>query len=69
LIGDQVVERLQMFYSGDKAHFEAPFFVPPAKDAPDGITLRVVAADSAAGNFGMGTAKYPVLSERLRSNR
>jgi hypothetical protein len=69
LIGDRVVERLQMFYSGDKAHFEAPFFVPLAKDAPDGITVRVVAADSAAGNFGIGTAKYPVLSERLRSSR
>jgi hypothetical protein len=69
LIGDRVVERLQMFYSGDKAHFEAPFFVPPAKDAPDGITLRVIAADPGAGNFGIGTAKYPVLSERLRSSR
>ncbi|HJR76532.1 MAG TPA: hypothetical protein VJ805_06145 [Nitrospiraceae bacterium] len=69
LIGDRVVERLQMFYSGDKALFEAPFFVPPAKDAPDGITVRVIAADSAAGNFGIGTAKYPVLSERLRSSR
>jgi hypothetical protein len=67
LIGDRVVERLQMFYSGEKAHFEAPFFVPQAKDAPDGITVRVIAADSAAGNFGMGTAKYSVLSERLRS--
>lgn len=66
LIGDRVIERLQMFYSGDKAHFEAPFFVPPAKDAPDGITLRVIAADSSAGNFGMGAAKYPVLTERLR---
>jgi hypothetical protein len=69
LIGERVVERLQMFYSGDKAHFEAPFFVPLSKDAPDGITLRVIAADSAAGNFGMSTAKYPVLSERLRSTR
>lgn len=65
LIGTRVLERLQMFYGGDNASFEAPFFVPPLKDAPDGITLRVVAADPASGNFGVGQAKYPVLSERL----
>ncbi|HSL03479.1 MAG TPA: hypothetical protein VK901_08075, partial [Nitrospiraceae bacterium] len=65
LIGDHILERLQMFYSGEKASFEAPFFVPLPKDAPDGITLRVVAADPASGNFGVGHAKYPVLSERL----
>ncbi|MEX5216559.1 MAG: hypothetical protein NW701_01920 [Nitrospira sp.] len=69
LIGDRVVERLQMFYSGDKAHFEAPFFVPVSQDAPDGISLRVIAADSNSGNFGMGVAKYSVLSERLRSTK
>ena len=67
LIGDRVIDRLQMFYSGDKSTFEAPFFVPISKDAPDGITLRVIAADTAAGNFGMGAAQYPILSERLRS--
>ncbi len=67
LIGDRVIERLQMFYSGDKSHFEAPFFVPVSKDAPDGISIRVIAADSNSGNFGMGVAKYSVLSERLRS--
>jgi hypothetical protein len=66
LIGDRIVERLQMFYAGEKSRFEAPFFVPMSKDAPDGITLRVIAADTATGNFGMGTAQYPVLSERLR---
>lgn len=66
LIGDRVVERLQMFYAGEKSHFEAPFFVPISKDAPDGITLRVIAADVTTGNFGMGSAQYPVLSERLR---
>lgn len=66
LIGDRIVERLQMFYAGEKSRFEAPFFVPLSKDAPDGITLRVIAADVATGNFGMGTAQYPVLSERLR---
>jgi hypothetical protein len=66
LIGDRVVERLQMFYAGEKSRFEAPFFVPVSKDAPDGITLRVIAADAAHGNFGMGSAQYPVLSERLR---
>jgi hypothetical protein len=65
LIGTKVIERLQMFYSGEKARFEAPFFVPLLKDAPDGITLRVVAADSSSGNFGLAEAKYPVLSERL----
>ncbi len=65
LIGDRIVERLQMFYSGEKAAFEAPFFVPLPSDAPDGVTLRVVAADSGSGNFGVGEAKYPVLTERL----
>ena len=65
LIGTKVMERLQMFYSGDKASFEAPFFVPLPKDAPDGITLRVVAADPSSGNFGLAEAKFSVLSERL----
>ncbi|GMV49578.1 hypothetical protein FBQ96_04835 [Nitrospirales bacterium NOB] len=69
LIEDRVVERLQMFYSGEKSRFEAPFFVPLPKDAPNGITLRVIAADAATGNFGMGTAQYPVVPERLRSKR
>jgi len=69
LIGDRILERLQMFYSGEKASFEAPFFVPLPNDAPDGITLRVVAADPASGNFGVGQAKYPVLSERLPARR
>jgi len=66
MIGDRVLERLQMFYSGDQATFEAPFFVPLPNDAPDGITLRVIAADPASGNFGIGQSKYPVLRERLR---
>lgn len=69
LIGDRILERLQMFYSGEKASFEAPFFVPLPKDAPDGITLRVVAADPANGNFGVGQAKFPVLGERLPPRR
>ncbi len=69
LVGDRVLERLQMFYSGEKADFEAPFFVPLPKEAPDGITLRVVAADPASGNFGVGQAKFPVLSERLPLKR
>ncbi|MEW6246190.1 MAG: hypothetical protein AB1555_05695 [Nitrospirota bacterium] len=68
LIGDRVVERLQLFHVGLKSSFEAPFFVPLPTDAPDGITLRVIAADPSSGNFGMGQAKYPVLSERLRPN-
>ena len=68
MIGDRVIERLQLFYSGERATFEAPFFVPLQKDAPDGITLRVIAADPANGNFGIGQSKYPVLSEYLRQN-
>lgn len=66
MIGDRVLERLQLFYSGEGATFEAPFFVPLPNDAPDGITLRVIAANSAAGNFGINQATYPLLSERLR---
>lgn len=69
LIGDRIVERLQLFYSGERAVFEAPFFVPLPTDAPDGITLRAIAADPANGNFGVGTAKFPVLSERLPPKR
>ncbi|NOS82697.1 MAG: hypothetical protein HOP32_14055 [Nitrospira sp.] len=68
MVGDRVLERLQLFYSGENAAFEAPFFVPLPNDAPDGITLRVIAADPANGNFGIGQAKYPVLSERLRQS-
>jgi hypothetical protein len=67
--GDHVLERLQMFYSGEQATFEAPFFVPLPNDAPDGIALRVIAADPVGGNFGMSQAKYPVLSERLRPHQ
>ena len=63
LIGDRIVERLQMFYTGKKSQFAAPFFVPQRSQAPDGVTLRVVAADRSRGNFGVGKAKYPVLPE------
>ena len=66
LIGNRVLERLQLFYNNDHATFEAPFFVPLSKDAPDGITLRVVAADPASGNVGVGKAKYTVLNEQLK---
>jgi hypothetical protein len=69
MIGELVLERLQLFYNNDRARFEAPFFVPLQKNAPDGITLRVVAADPGGGNFGIGQAKYPVLSEQLRPQR
>lgn len=65
LSGDRVLERLQLFYSGEQAGFDAPFFVPLPQDAPDGFTLRVVAVDPASGNAGVGQAAYPVLSERL----
>jgi len=66
MIGERVLERLQLFYNNDRASFEAPFFVPLLRDAPDGVTLRVIAADQAGGNFGIGQAKFPVLSERLK---
>jgi hypothetical protein len=65
LVGDHVFERLQMFYGSDNTGFEAPFLVPPLKDTPHGITLRVVAADPASGNSGVGQATFPVVSERL----
>ncbi len=65
LIGDRIIERLQMFYDEGSRTFEAPFFVPPSKDVPDGITLRVIAMDLSTGNSGMDQAYYPVLSERL----
>lgn len=67
LIGDRIIERLQMFYDEGSRTFEAPLFVPPSKDVPDRITLRVIAADPSTGNAGMGQATYPVLSERLPS--
>jgi len=66
VIGQRVVERLQMFYTGEKSSFEAPFFVPQPAEAPDGITLRVVVADEGRNNFGLGEAKFPVLPEQLR---
>lgn len=69
LVGQQVVERLQMFYTGEKSRFEAPFFVPLPTEAPDGITLRVVAADEAGNHFGAGETRYPVLPEQLRPSR
>ena len=68
LIGDRIIERLQMFYDEGSRTFEAPFFVPPSKDVPDGITLRVIATDLSTGNAGMDQAAYPVLSERLPTN-
>ena len=69
LIGNRVIERLQMFYAGSRSSFEAPFFVPLPADAPDGVTLRVVAADGAGGNFGMGEAQYPVQPERVNPRK
>lgn len=69
LIGDRIVERLQMFYDEASRTFEAPFFVPLPSDAPDGITLRVVAADPAGGNFGVGQETFSVLSERRPEKR
>lgn len=66
MVGERVLERLQLFYNNDRATFEAPFFVPLPENAPDGITLRVVSADPSSGNFGVGQAKFPVLSEQLK---
>ncbi|TKB69918.1 MAG: hypothetical protein E8D52_02345 [Nitrospira sp.] len=67
LIGDRIIERLQMFYDEGSRTFEAPFFVPPSKEVPDGITLRVIASDLSTGNAGIDQVTYPVLSERLPS--
>lgn len=67
LIGNRVMERLQMFYDEKSRTFEAPFFVPLSGDIPDGITLRVIAADLSTGNSGMDQANYPVLNERVSS--
>ena len=69
LIGDRIVERLQMFFSNETGTFDAPFFVPVDTGAPDGIRLRVVAADPTTGNFSVAETHYPVLSERLPSAR
>lgn len=69
LINGRVVERLQMFFSGEHSLFEAPFFVPKQQDAPDGIALRVIAANATDGNIGIGEEKYPVLTERLRPKK
>ncbi len=66
MIGAQIVERLQMFYAGKKGKFEAPFFVPLQKEAPDGIRIRVVVADVDRGNFGLGEQVYPVLPEEVK---
>jgi hypothetical protein len=65
LIGDRVIERLQLFYDEGSRAFEAPFFVPPSKEVPDGIKLRVIATDLSTGNSGMDQVNYPVFSERL----
>lgn len=67
VIGDRIVERLQMFYDEGSRTFEAPFFVPSLKEVPEGIILRIIATDLATGNTGMDQANYPVLSERLPS--
>ena len=66
LIGNRIIDRLQMFYSNETGTFDAPFFVPKPDEAPDGITLRLVATDLSMGNSGVGTATYPVLTERLK---
>ena len=66
LVEGRIIERIQLFYSGKGSHFEASFFVPLAKQAPNGITLRVVVADGARGNFGVGEETYPVLPEQVR---
>jgi hypothetical protein len=66
LIGNRVIERLQMFYDEGSRTFEAPFFVPPSNDSSTTITLRVIATDRSTGTSGMGQADYPVLRERVR---
>jgi hypothetical protein len=69
LIGDRIVERLQMFYSNETGTFDAPFFVPNPDEAPNGIVLRVVATDLTTGNSGIGRADYPITHEQLKSTQ
>jgi hypothetical protein len=69
LIGDRIVERLQMFYSNETGTFDAPFFVPKPDEAPDGFVLRVVATDFATGNSGVGRAKFTVKQQQFRSSK
>ena len=68
LIGNRIVERLQMFYSNETGTFDAPFFVPKPDEAPHGIVLRVVATDLATGNSGVGRADFTVTQEQFRSS-
>lgn len=65
LIGERIIERLQMFYDEGSRTFEAPFFVPQLHDVPNGMTLRVIATDLATGNAGMDQVEYPVVRERV----
>lgn len=65
LIGDRIIERLQMFYDEGSRTFEAPFFVPTSTEGSDRMTVRVIATDLSTGNSGIDQADYPVLSERL----
>jgi hypothetical protein len=67
LIGDRILERLQLFFSNETGTFEAPFFVPKPHETSDGILLRVVATDLATGNTGVGTAACPI-QEPIRSS-
>ncbi|HKR78057.1 MAG TPA: hypothetical protein VJR69_00015 [Nitrospira sp.] len=69
LIGNRVIERLQMFYSNETGTFDAPFFVPKPDEAPEGIVLRVVATDLATGNSGVGRADFAVSQQEFRSSK
>jgi hypothetical protein len=69
LIGNRVIERLQMFYSNETGTFDAPFFVPKPDEAPEGIVLRVVAIDLATGNSGVGRADFVVSRQEFRSSK
>lgn len=69
LIGNRVIERLQMFYSNETGTFDAPFFVPKPDEAPEGIVLRVVAIDLATGNSGVGRADFAVSQQEFRSSK
>ena len=69
LIGDRIVERLQMFYSQESGTFDAAFFVPKPEEAPEGFVLRVVATDLATGNSGIGRSTHTVTQEHIRSSK
>ena len=48
MIGERVLERLQLFYNNDLSQLRSTVLRSPSERCTDGITLRVVAADPPA---------------------